>query len=327
MRSTRICHLLDAKHNLSNVTARFHQPVSLARLLKWKGAMDGRPNLAALEQWPDVAVHLAGETSFLLYGAGAQHRTYNGQPLTQERHNIDASLTAAKDPNLYEPSLHGQDFEVAAEILAAHDVCDDVNTSAARLREYRFDEILGAVVDAEICSQTFAGAALLVVSGCSNDARAHGGRELDRCGADPACTAMHEQSFARPQLPAFEDVRPDREKGLGNGRSLDRTQSARNRQALRGRRHDHFGVATARQQRADFVTDAPSFYSASDLDYRAGHFEARNVCRAGRRIVVALALQNVRSVHAGGDNLDQDLARCWDRLRPTRWYEHFGPAR
>ena len=59
----------------------------------------------------------------------------------------------------------------------------------------------------------------------------------------------------------------------------------------------------------------------------AGDLQAKDICHAGRRRIMALALMDIRSVDACGFHTDQDLAICRDRTRAHLDLERLGTAR
>jgi hypothetical protein len=77
-----------------------------------------------------------------------------------------------------------------------------------------------------------------------------------------------------------------------------------------------FGVAAANDQGHDRVGFLPARNAVTARDDRAGDFESGNVGGPGRWRIEAHALHDVRSVDAGGSDLDQDLARARFRYRP-----------
>ena len=90
-------------------------------------------------------------------------------------------------------------------------------TSTPRPPVARFDsrhEIGLAVVDALLGAERFARRALLRAARGGEHARAAGARQLNRRRADAARSAMNQDRLARPQPPALEHVRPDRERRL-----------------------------------------------------------------------------------------------------------------
>ena len=103
---------------------------------------------------------------------------------------------------------------------------------------------------------------------------------LDRRHANAAGAALDQQGLARLQARTVEDIAPDREKRLWQGRGLHIIQTCRNRQALAHGCHAQLGVATTGHQCTDAVAglEARSGHGlrVTRLDH-AGHFEARDV--------------------------------------------------
>jgi hypothetical protein len=69
-----------------------------------------------------------------------------------------------------------------------------------------------------------------------------------------------------------------------------------------------FGIAAAHHQRHHAVADLPALDVRAECYDFAGDLEPRNIGRAGRRRVEALALHHVGPVDAGSRHLHQDLA-------------------
>jgi len=80
------------------------------------------------------------------------------------------------------------------------------------------------VLDRHIGAEPLAGAALVEGAGGREDARAERLGELDRGGADAARPAMDEDTLARLQGAAVEEIGPYREEGFGDGGRLDEAQ-------------------------------------------------------------------------------------------------------
>src|SRR5699024_2106156 len=77
---------------------------------------------------------------------------------------------------------------------------------------------------------------------------------------------------------------------------------------LTGRHSDALGVSAATEQCARRVADLPVFDTVADRGDRTRAFEAEYVGCAGRRGVVAHALQQVGAVHPCRGDVDDDLA-------------------
>ena len=86
------------------------------------------------------------------------------------------------------------------------------------------------------------------------------------------------------------------------------------------------GIAAAWDEGAHRVADFESGICAHRRDH-ARDFEAENRRCAGGRRILALALQYVGSIDAGGSNFDDDLVRGRHRSRHRTDLEHLRPAR
>ena len=124
---------------------------------------------------------------------------------------------------------------------------------------------------------------------------------------------MHQQGFAGFQRAAGEDIGPDGEIGLRDGRRLDRRQTGGDRQRV-GFMHDAIvGVAAAGDQRRDPRAQRIAGRVRAPSDHLAGDLEAERVARAGRRRDSSPALKDVGPVDAR--SLDPERE---SRLRPER---------
>ena len=85
-------------------------------------------------------------------------------------------------------------------------------------------------------------------------------------------------------------------------------------------------IPTAGKQGTDLVADGPVVDAVAQLLDAAAHLETRVCRRAGRGVVVPLALHDVGPVDAGGDHLDDDLARPRHRVGHVVEHECVGSA-
>ncbi len=152
------------------------------------------------------------------------------------------------------------------------------------------------------------------------------GADLDRGGADAAGAAMHQQPFTRLKPGPLEDVVPDREHGLGEGRGLGQRQSFRHRQRGGLGRGTELGVTAAANQRANEIARLEARGAGPQRDDLAGDFHAENIGGAFGRRVEALALEHVGAIDPGGRDLDQHLARTRLRHGTRARHQHFGSA-
>src|SRR6516165_2959356 len=106
-------------------------------------------------------------------------------------------------------------------------------------------------------------------------------------------------------MDAVEDVGPHRAEGLGETAGVDETDALRHRQALHRRRRGILTVTIADQKGADLVAFMPLADAVAKLDDRTRAFEPRNVRRAGRHRIAALALQAIGAIDPGGGDADQ----------------------
>ena len=124
----------------------------------------------------------------------------------------------------------------------------------------------------------------------------------------PRAAAVDEQDLAGLDVGGHEDVGPDRAGDLRQGRGVHEVDPGRDREQLARGDGDLLGVPPAGQQRADLVADRPAVDPVAELRRCARSPRARVRGGAGRRVVVALSLHDVRAVHPRGDHLDDDLS-------------------
>ena len=151
------------------------------------------------------------------------------------------------------------------------------------------------------------------------DLGARGNAELDRCAADAAGAAMHEQPLAEPQLAL-------REEHVMGGRE-DLRYAARRSPVKRGGNRHQLALMDDGKLRLAAAPDDPhhavaerkparSIAESSDLP---GQLQARNVRRgSGRRRVLTGDLHQVGRVEAGGANPHQHLALARPRVGMLR---------
>src|SRR5690606_22673699 len=94
---------------------------------------------------------------------------------------------------------------------------------------------------------------------------------------------------------------------LGQRGGVDQVVPGRSGQQL-ARRYGHAGrVPAAGEQGADAVPDPPAGHARAELPHGAGDLEPDDVARAGRGRVVPRPLEEVRTVDAGGGDVEQHL--------------------
>jgi len=98
-------------------------------------------------------------------------------------------------------------------------------------------------------------------------------------------------------------------------------------QALRRRCGAVFGVGAAGREGAQRIAHFPSRDARAEGRHGARGLEARQVRRAWRWRIEAGALGDVGAVHAGGRDLDQDLAVLGCGTGRVVGTSAFGPAR
>ncbi len=206
-----------------------------------------------------------------------------------------------------QPAAGLEDLQVLREIGASDHVQHDVD-AAVGLRHGL--EVLGGDVDGEVGAD-LAGLLGLVGAAAGADHSGAGGLgHLNRRDADPGGGAVHHQGLARLQRPVFEHIGVDGEHGLRQARGLHEAETRGDGQGVASVADGVFGVPAAAQQGADPVAHLPA---PGGLRHLAGDLQAQGRGRPRWRRIVAKTLQEVRTVHPGGFDSDQDLARPWRR--------------
>ena len=121
---------------------------------------------------------------------------------------------------------------------------------------------------------------------------------------------MHEQPPAGLQTPDHHDVRPHRARRLHQAAGLDEVGALGYRRDLTRGHGDQLGVPAAREQGADLVADSERRHTVTQSCNLTGTLQPEDVGRAGWRLVEALPLEQVGSVHTGGLDADEHFARA-----------------
>lgn len=232
----------------------------------------------------------------------------DGGPLGQQGAEVQLALGAALETDDREAAVDGERLDVPVQVLGADQVQDDVGTRSRGVLPELLDEVLLAVVDEDVRPQFGAPGELLRAARRDRDPGPDRLRQLDRHRADAAGAAVHQEGLAGAQVGHHEDVGPHRRGDLGQRRGLHQADALRYGEELAGRNGDLLRVTAARQQRAHGVADRPPGHPGTERDDTARALQTGVGGGAGRRIVEALPLEHVGTVHSAGDDLDEDLA-------------------
>ena len=183
-----------------------------------KDLVDNGLDLARLDQRPHLAQERVADCAFLLRRARPQGGGEQRKPLHQHGREIHARL---------HPAHIG---DIALNVIASDHIENDVNAAAARFFFDDIDEILFAVVDGARCAKSFARRTSLRAACRSEDLVASRMKHLDRCGADPAGTAMDEHGLARLAPRAVDQIGPHREMHFGKRCRVCERDAARHRE-------------------------------------------------------------------------------------------------
>lgn len=115
-------------------------------------------------------------------------------------------------------------------------------------------------------------------------------------------------------------------KGFRKRRCFLNAQPLWRREALHERRSRILGVSSPGKQGAHSVTlfQAEGIVAGKiAVDDDARDFQTWNIRSAGRRLIIPLALKNIRPIDSGRLHLDQHFFRAWFRHRTLRRPECF----
>nr|GEU28380.1 hypothetical protein [Tanacetum cinerariifolium] len=312
------------QHDFSDVGAAFHQRMRCCRLLQREHRVDHRLDLALGHQRPHALDQLFGNCALELGRTGTQRRTGHRQAAEQQLSQVQLGLGAAQRGNQRQAAVVGQGADFAWHVVAAHHVQDHIDAASVGQRFHDLHEIFRLVIDAAFGAQRLARRHLVGAAGRGEHAVAHGAGQLDGRHADAGRAALHQQGFAADQMGAVEHIAPHGKIIFRDRGRFQQAPAFGHGHDLGDRRHAVFRIAAALHQRAHVVADVERGVIEVAVDDFAGHFQAGQVGRAGRRIVGALALEDVGTVDAGRMHLDQDFAGFNDRHGTLAQLEHVG---
>jgi hypothetical protein len=288
-----------------------------------------RPHPTVGEHRPHLLTH-PGHDATLAVGAldrpAAQAHRGDAGPLAQQLVQVQLGLRAALHPDHQQPAVRSQRLDVRGQALGAHVVQDDVGPVPAGGFLERGRHVV-VVVDDDVGAQV--AAALQPVRRAGGGG--HRGPErlghLDGVAADAAAAALDQERLPGRQPAGGDDVGPDRAGHLGQPAGGHQVHAGRDREQLRGRHRDLLGVPAAGQQRAHLVPDRPAGDSLPERSDPPRALQSDNLRRAGRRRVVALALQQVGPVDGAGGHIQHDFAGAGLRVRHRSPLQHLRPTR
>ena len=267
---------------------------------------DGLDGAAGNER-PYLANHVGHDRGLLLGWPRPQRRRHDGGPLGEQSAEVDLGLGPALEADDDKATGGVQDGNIGGEILSAHIVEDDIRTGV--LLAHHVGEVLFAIIDADVGTQVRAERKLLGAAGGDRNTSAERLGQLDRHRADATAAPVDEKRFTMLELAHHEDVGPHRGGHLHESGRIDEADTVRHSSDLSGGDSHVLGISTAGEERADLVADLELGDTFADGFDGPGAFESEYGCRPRRRVVQALALQQVGTVHARCGNLDEDFAR------------------
>src|SRR5262245_47502133 len=306
--------------------ARLHERMSGGRFGEGKGSENLRLDFALGDQRPDIVFECPADRGLFLDRARAERRARKGQALHHHGQEIDFDLGALEEGDGNDaPVLRGA-ADVLPDIAAAHHIEDHVGAAAVRCAQDLVCEIGLPIIYGALGAKALACPALLVAAGSGEDIGAEGARQHDGSGADAGRAAMDEKGFAAPEAGAIEDIRPHGHEGFRHGSRFDEAQALWQRHGVRLGDHAIFGIAAAWNEGQDFIADLESLRLIPLGDNGAGDLETRRRRRAWRGRIASLALENIRTVHTCGGNLDEQLMIGRDRRWQGRKSQDLGSA-
>ena len=308
--------------------ARFHQPMRLDHLIEREDRVDRGRAASGVQHRPDFLPQLGRDLAFLRRRARAHGGAGDGQAAHHDLHHIEIlDLRSAEERDQHETPVHAEAANVAHRIGAADHVQNDIDAAPAGQFLDAGGEILGPVIDRGVAAEAEAGGGFVVRSGGRVNGRAKFFRQLDRGHADAAGATVDQRLFAAFQPARLEQIGPDGEEGFRQRRGAQRVVALGPGQALRGGRGAILGIGPAIGQRADLIAHRPTGDGGADGRDLPRAFQAQDGRGAGGRRIGTLPLRDIRAVHAGGLDPDQDFVRLRFRARSGGDPHHLRRAR
>ena len=171
------------------------------------------------------------------------------------------------------------------------------------------DVVLLVVIDGQIGAVREAALALFARAGSDDDAQAGELGQRGRGGADATSAAVNEQRFAGPCACQLEHVQIRGQENLRHGAGFFIRQRVRhvNRRAVMN--DDLLRVSAAGEQGHGPFAGAPAVDIHTDFDHLACALQPEDRGSAGRRRIVAFALQEIGAIHRRRAYADAQLIR------------------
>src|ERR1019366_6380040 len=295
------CH---RQNDFPDVRAALHVAVRGGGLGEREDAIHQHLHRPRFQQRPDAGAQFRRDLAFLGDGARAHGGPGHREALLHDLRQINRSLGALLDGDLYEASTRGKHLQIARRVRCAHHVEHQIDVTKL------LGEIEFPVIDGPLRPELHADAALLFTA-CRGEYRgAKRAGELDGGGADAAGTAVHQHALAGRQVSDLEDVGPDGEKGLRDAGGLLHGDALRHRQTLHAGHQAVLGVAAAGRERADAVPFLPIGVRGRGGD-GTRDFQSEDRRRARRRRILAGALQHVRTIDPRRLDTNQHFTGPW----------------
>ena len=229
-------------------------------------------------------------------------------------HRQSCFAIAAHQPDLHQTAAFCQRLAISLEIGFADHIENDVDAIAAGCLVQHRNEILHGVID-PMCRYQRPDLRHPRRAGREEHFVGDPARQLHRCAADTACTAMDQRAFAGLQRSQMQQRLMGGDERFGDCRSLHKTQR-------RGNVHRHsrrdariFRIPPAPDDAHHAVADRKASHVTGDGYHFPGHFQAHQggIAEIGSAIG-AFALVQVGTVDARGVHFDQQITRAEARL-------------
>src|SRR5882757_1801311 len=307
--------LVDGKYDLADVLAGLQYAVRLRGLRHRHRAVDHRRDLTGLDRGPDVVDDRGDDGRLAVPSAVAQPGRVDRAAFGAKSGQIQLTDPTALHADDDQPTVIGQRLDIRPEVRRPDDVEDHVRPVCGRFLGDPVDEILGVVLDCDLRTELAAAVYLFRTTRGGEYSRAVADTQLNGERTDSGGAAVHQQDLAGLQSTGHKHAGPHGAGDLGQAGRLDQGQPFGYRHQLAGGDGDAFGIAAAGEQRAHLVADFPALDARADGGNPTAAFQPEDGRRAGWRRIVPHALCNVRAIDARGDDVEQDLAGGWHRVR------------
>ena len=236
------------------------------------------------------------------------------QPPQHQRQEVQFAHAALQERDQDQTAITPQQADIPGQVRAADHVQHHIHALAGGELARPQHEVLGAIVDGLRGPEFAAEARLLIAAHGDDRRRTDMACQLDRGQADAAGAAVHQHALAAREPSHPDQVCPDRKPVFRQAGGLRQAQWPRDRQCVARRGDAELRITAAGHQRAHGIACLPLRDAAADRRHAACDLESQDRRGARRRRVATHALHDVRPIHTGVMNFDQDLTLgCYRR--------------